>query len=296
VNRRKGIVLAGGTGSRLWPLTIPACKQLLPVYDKPMVYYPLTTLMMAGIRDILIISTPDDIERFRTLLQDGRRWGVEISYAVQSRPAGIAEAFLIGADFIGSSDCALVLGDNIYYGAGLIERLQRANERRTGATIFATWVRDPERFGVVEMDADDRPLSIEEKPVKPRSHWAVTGLYFYDNRVVGITRDMKPSARGELEITDVNRVYLESGNLAVESMGRGYAWFDAGTHRSLLEASQFIAMVEERQSLKIGCPEEIAYRLGYIDDAALQRLAEQLSKSEYGQYLLTFLATAPRNE
>ncbi|MEO8064332.1 MAG: glucose-1-phosphate thymidylyltransferase RfbA [Pseudomonadota bacterium] len=292
MKRRKGIVLAGGTGSRLWPLTIPACKQLLPVYDKPMVYYPLTTLMMAGIRDILIISTPDDIERFRTLLQDGRRWGIEISYAVQARPTGIAEAFLIGADFIGDDNCALVLGDNIFYGAGLIDRLQRANAEESGATIFATFVRDPERFGVVEMDDQNRPLSIEEKPAKPKSHWAVTGLYFYDNSVVGITRAMKPSARGELEITDVNRVYLARGTLKVENMGRGYAWFDAGTHRSLLEASSFIAMVEERQSLKIGCPEEIAYRLGYIDRAALQRLAEQLSKSEYGQYLLTFLATS----
>jgi glucose-1-phosphate thymidylyltransferase len=292
VKRRKGIVLAGGTGSRLWPLTIPACKQLLPVYDKPMVYYPLTTLMMAGIRDILVISTPDDIERFRTLLQDGRRWGIEISYAVQTRPGGIAEAFLVGADFIGDSDCALVLGDNIYYGAGLIERLQRANAEESGATIFATWVRDPERFGVVEVDDQNRPLSIEEKPAHPKSQWAVTGLYFFDNSVVGITRALKPSPRGELEITDVNRAYLERGTLKVENMGRGYAWFDAGTHRSLLEASSFIAMVEERQSLKIGCPEEIAYRLGYIDRAALQRLAEQLSKSEYGQYLLTFLATS----
>jgi glucose-1-phosphate thymidylyltransferase len=292
VKRRKGIVLAGGTGSRLWPLTIPACKQLLPVYDKPMVYYPLTTLMMAGIRDILIISTPDDIERFRTLLQDGRRWGIEISYAVQTRPGGIAEAFLVGADFIGDSDCALVLGDNIHYGAGLIERLQRANEQKAGATIFATWVRDPERFGVIEMDEENHALSIEEKPAAPKSQWAVTGLYFFDNSVLGITRGLKPSARGELEITDVCRAYLERGDLKVENMGRGYAWFDTGTHRSLLEASQFIAMVEERQSLKIGCPEEVAFRLDYIDRAALKRLAEQLSKSEYGQYLLTFLTTS----
>jgi glucose-1-phosphate thymidylyltransferase len=290
VKRRKGIVLAGGTGSRLWPLTIPACKQLLPVYDKPMVYYPLTTLMMAGIREILIISTPDDIERFRTLLQDGRRWGIDIAYAVQDRPGGIAEAFLVGAEFIGDHDCALVLGDNIYYGAGLIERLQRANTQ-AGATVFAAWVGDPERFGVVELDEQGAPLSIEEKPAKPKSQWAVTGLYFFDHSVVDVTRRLDRSARGELEITDVCRAYLDRGNLKVENMGRGYAWFDAGTHRSLHEASQFIAMVEERQSLKIGCPEEIAYRLGYIDRAALRQLAEQLSKSEYGQYLLNFLST-----
>jgi glucose-1-phosphate thymidylyltransferase len=290
MTRRKGIVLAGGTGSRLWPLTIPACKQLLPVYDKPMVYYPLTTLMLAGIRNILIISTPEDIERFRILLQDGKRWGIEISYAVQEKPRGIAEAFLVGADFIGDDPSALVLGDNIFYGAGLIERLQRANTQEDGATVFATWVRDPERFGVVEMHSDGRAASIEEKPASPRSNWAVTGLYFYDRNVVEIARNLKPSARGELEITDVNRAYLERGALQVETMGRGYAWLDAGTHRSLLEASQFIAMVEERQSLKVGCPEEISYRLGYIDRAALEYLAQPLSKSEYGQYLLTLLA------
>lgn len=296
MSERKGIVLAGGTGSRLWPLTIPACKQLLPVYDKPMVYYPLTTLMLAGIRDILIISTPEDIDRFRTLLQDGKRWGIEISYAIQEKPRGIAEAFLVGADFIGDNPCALVLGDNIFYGAGLIDRLQRANAQQSGATVFATWVRDPERFGVVEMDGDSRALSIEEKPESPKSNWAVTGLYFYDNSVVEIARTMKPSPRGELEITDVNRAYLERAALQVETMGRGYAWLDAGTHKSLLEASQFIAMVEERQSLKVGCPEEIAYRLGYIDRAALERLAIPLSKSEYGQYLVDLLATTQKTD
>lgn len=289
---RKGIVLAGGTGSRLWPLTIPACKQLLPVYDKPMVYYPLTTLMMAGIRDILVISTPEDIGRFETLLRDGKQWGISISYATQEHPRGIAEAFLVGEKFLGNSPCALVLGDNIFYGAGLIDKLASANRRATGASLFATWVADPMRFGVVEFNADGRPISIEEKPAKPRSNWALTGLYFYDNDVVEIARKLKPSARGELEISDLNQVYLQQDNVAIEMLGRGYAWLDAGTHTSLLQAAQFISIVEERQSLKIGCPEEVAYRLGYIDSRQLERLAEALSKSEYGQYLQRVLATA----
>jgi glucose-1-phosphate thymidylyltransferase len=275
----------------LWPLTIPACKQLLPVFDKPMVYYPLTTLMLAGIRDILIISTPEDIERFRILLNDGTRWGISISYAVQVKPRGIAEAFLIGEKFLGGGPSALVLGDNIFYGAGLVERLQSANERVEGATIFATWVPDPMRFGIVELDSEGRAASIVEKPIQPKSHWAVTGLYFYDTNVVEIARNASPSPRGELEITDINRAYLEQGKIAVEMLGRGYAWLDAGTHRSLLEASQFIAMVEERQSLKIGCPEEIAFRLGYIGRKQLEVLANELAKSEYGTYLHNVLAT-----
>lgn len=285
MTQRKGIILAGGTGSRLWPLTIPACKQLLPVYDKPMVYYPLSTLMMAEMREILIITTPEDVERFRLLLKDGRQWGISIEYAVQNEPAGIAEAFLIGADFIGNSPCALVLGDNIFYGAGLIERMQLANRRTDGATVFAYWVPDPERFGVVHIDSAGRATDIVEKPKSPQSNWAVTGLYFYDSRVVEIARKLKPSARGELEITDVNKAYLAAGALSVETLGRGFAWLDAGTHGSLLDASQYIRMVEERQGLKIGCPEEIAYRMGYIDVVQLGHLAKALSKSEYGRYL-----------
>lgn len=282
---RKGIVLAGGTGSRLWPLTIPACKQLLPVYDKPMVYYPLTTLMMAGIRDILVISTPEDIDRFETLLRDGSQWGIKISYAVQPHPHGIAEAFIVGEKFLNGSACALVLGDNIFFGAGLIERLSSANARQNGASLFATWVADPERFGIVELDKNGRAIHVEEKPTKPRSNWALTGLYFYDEKVVEIARNLKPSPRGELEITDLNRVYLEQGAVEIELLGRGYAWLDAGTHTSLLKAAQFISMVEERQNLKVGCPEEVAYNLGYIDRDQLKTLAAALSKSEYGQYL-----------
>lgn len=288
---RKGIVLAGGTGSRLWPLTIPACKQLLPVYDKPMVYYPLSTLMMAGIRDILVITTPDDAERFRLLLKDGSQWGISITYAVQSQPRGIAEAFIVGAEFVGESPSALVLGDNIFYGAGLIEKLQRANARDDGATVFTYYVPDPERFGIIDIGADGHPTAITEKPKSPRSHWAVTGLYFYDGQACRLARELKPSARGELEITDLNRAYLESGGLSVEQMGRGFAWLDAGTHVSLLQAAQYIQMVEERQGLKIGCPEEIAFRLGYISAGQLGRLAEQLSKSEYGLYLQQLLVT-----
>jgi glucose-1-phosphate thymidylyltransferase len=286
---RKGIILAGGTGSRLWPLTIPACKQLLPVYDKPMVYYALSTLMLSGIRDILIITTSEDSQRFRLLMKDGRQWGIDITYAVQPKPAGIADAFIVGADFIANSPCALVLGDNIFYGAGLIERLQKAGDQRDGASVFAYWVPDPERFGVVDMDQKGRPTAITEKPKNPHSNWAVTGLYFYDASVVDIARALKPSDRGELEITDINRAYLEAGKLSVETLGRGFAWLDAGTHNSLLEAAQFIQMVEERQGLKIGCPEEIAYRMGYIKADQLARLADELAKSEYGSYLSRIL-------
>ena len=288
---RKGIVLAGGTGSRLWPVTIPACKQLLPVYDKPMVYYPLSTLMLAGVRSILIITTPDDQGRFRNLLGDGRQWGMDFQYATQPKPRGIAEAFIVGADFIAGHPTALILGDNIFYGAGLIERMQKANERRDGATVFAYRVPDPERFGIIEIDAAGRPTQIVEKPKTPSSHWAVTGLYFFDSRATEIARGLVPSARGELEITDLNGAYLDAGDLHVEVLGRGFAWLDVGTHESLLDAAQYIRMVEDRQGLKIGCPEEVAYRLGYIDGPCLARLAAQLSKSEYGKYLNRILAT-----
>jgi glucose-1-phosphate thymidylyltransferase len=288
---RKGIVLAGGTGSRLWPVTIPACKQLLPVYDKPMVYYPLSTLMLAGIRSILLITTPDDEGRFRNLLGDGSQWGMEFHYATQPKPGGIAEAFIVAADFIAGHPTALILGDNIFYGAGLIERMQRAYERHEGATIFAYRVPDPERFGIIDIDAAGRPIRIVEKPKTPSSHWAVTGLYFFDSRATEIARKLTPSARGELEITDVNRAYLDAGDLHVEVLGRGFAWLDVGTHESLLDAAQYIRMVEERQGLKIGCPEEVAYRLGYIDGPHLARLAAQLSKSEYGNYLNRILAS-----
>jgi len=288
---RKGIVLAGGTGSRLWPVTIPACKQLLPVYDKPMVYYPLSTLMLAGIRSILLITTPDDEGRFRNLLGDGSQWGMEFHYATQPKPGGIAEAFIVAADFIAGHPTALILGDNIFYGAGLIERMQRANERREGATVFAYRVPDPERFGIIDIDAAGRPIRIVEKPKTPSSHWAVTGLYFFDSRASEIARKLTPSARGELDIIDVNRAYLDAGDLHVEVLGRGFAWLDVGTHESLLDAAQYIRMVEERQGLKIGCPEEVAYRLGYIDGPHLARLAAQLSKSEYGHYLNRILAT-----
>jgi len=266
------------------------CKQLLPVYDKPMVYYPLTTLMLAGIRDILLISTPQDIARFESLLGDGRQWGIRLSYAVQPEPRGIADAFIVGADFIAGDPCTLILGDNIFYGAGLTERLQRAAQRDTGATCFAYWVPDPERFGVVAFDSTGRATAIAEKPKHPESQWAVTGIYFYDGDCVEIAKNLKPSARGELEITDLNRVYLERGALAVEQLGRGFAWLDAGTHGSLLEASSYIRMIEDRQGLKIGCPEEIAFRLGYIDAARLSHAAETLAKNEYGQYLKRLLA------
>jgi glucose-1-phosphate thymidylyltransferase len=269
----------------LWPATVPICKQLLPVYDKPMIYYPLSTLMLAGIREILVISSCEDIERFRLLLRDGSQWGISLSYATQERPDGIAQAFIIGAEFIGDSPCALVLGDNIFFGAGLSERLRSMVEPRPGATILGYWVRDPQRYGVVSIDEKGRPIDVVEKPKSTRSNWAVTGLYLYDNSVVEAARHLKPSSRGELEITDLNSFNLESGRLNVELLGRGFAWIDAGTHDALLEASEFIAAVERRQGQKIGCPEEIAFRQGFITSREMARLAAELSRSEYGTYL-----------
>ena len=288
-SQRKGIILAGGSGTRLYPATTVISKQLLPVYDKPMVYYPLTSLMLAGIRDILIISTPQDTPRFHDLLGDGHQWGLNLSYAVQPSPDGLAQAFLIGRQFIGNDPSVLILGDNIYYGREFETQLRNADASTEGATIFAYHVNDPERYGVVEFDKQRRAIDIVEKPAQPKSNFAVTGLYFYDNQVCDIAASIKPSARGELEITDVNRTYLERNKLQVELMGRGTAWLDTGTHESLLEAGQFIATIEKRQGLKIACPEEIAYRRGYIDATQLEKLAAPLKKNAYGQYLLRLL-------
>jgi glucose-1-phosphate thymidylyltransferase len=288
---RKGIILAGGAGTRLHPATLSVSKQLLPVYDKPMIYYPLSVLMLAGIRDVLVISTPRDTSAFAALLGDGSAWGMHLEYKVQPSPDGLAQAFILGADFVKGSPSALVLGDNIFYGHELQRLLRSANERPEGATVFAYLVNDPERYGVVEFDASRRVLSLEEKPAKPRSRYAVTGLYFYDEAVVELARQVRPSARGELEITDLNRLYLERKNLAVEIMGRGYAWLDTGTHDSLLDAGAFIATIEKRQGLKVACPEEIAWRQGWIDDRGLQRCAEALGKSTYGLYVRALLET-----
>lgn len=288
-DRRKGIVLAGGSGSRLFPATQVVSKQLLPIYDKPMIYYPLSALLLAGIREILVISTPQDTPRFEQLLGDGSKWGIQLSYAVQPSPDGLAQAFLIGEQFLGGANSALVLGDNIFYGHDFVGLLENASQKTHGATVFAYAVQDPERYGVVEFDATGRAVSLEEKPKQPKSRYAVTGLYFYDQQVVELAKRIKPSARGELEITDLNRLYLEQGSLDVQTMGRGFAWLDTGTHESMLEASQFIHTIENRQGLKVAAPEELVWRNGWIDDAQLQTLAAPLAKSGYGQYLLRLI-------
>ena len=286
---RKGIILAGGSGTRLYPITKGISKQLVPVYDKPMIYYPLTTLMLAGIRDVLIITTPEDRHAFETLLKDGSQWGIRLSYAVQPSPDGLAQAFLIGEDFIGDEGCALVLGDNIFYGYGFTQKLQEAVQRESGATVFAYWVKDPQRYGVVEFDNEEQAISIEEKPQMPKSNYAVTGLYFYDKNVVKLAKQIRPSARGELEITDLNRLYLEQKNLYVETLGRGYAWLDTGTYDSLLQASNYISTLQERQGLMVSCPEEIAYHNGYITKEELITLANTMKKNAYGEYLMSLV-------